>query len=267
MKLLSVGLFSICLSLPGALWAQTAATAPAKQTTSTATRQPGTSAPKSGTSAPASSSKQTSSSSATKQTSPAPAAKPAATTGSPADSVARRQIPETRVERLISEREQLVLQYDYLKTQESSFWGNASKEDMRLVIDALKAVLKKDEEIIQAVEQANLETRRAAAQRAAQLELETRRLNSQVQGDKRVVTDNIYDLKTSLAYAQNLNRRREREITDLKEQLQSADDAKFEHDAVAAVMGLIAIALAVWVFRLRTQLSELKEEQTSRQTS
>lgn len=165
-----------------------------------------------------------------------------------------------KIDNLITEREQLVLKYDYLKTQGNNFWGKASKEDMRAVIEALKEVLQKDEQIIHAVEQANLETRRSVAKRAAELEAEARKLNSQVQGDKRVVTDNIYELKASLANAQNLNRRRDRQIKDLEERLEAANDAKFEHDGIAAFLGMFSLVLIGLIVRLRSQVSELKKQ-------
>ncbi|WP_181306279.1 hypothetical protein [Rufibacter sp. XAAS-G3-1] len=166
----------------------------------------------------------------------------------------------TKVDMLITEREQLVLKYDYLKTQGSNFWGKASKEDLLAVVEALKEVLQKDEQIIQAVEQANLETRRSLAKRAAELEAETKKLTSQVQGDKRVITDNIYDLKSSLSNAQNLLRNKDRKVKDLEEQLQASKDAKFEHDAIAAFFAMLCFVLVGYIFRLRNQLTTIREE-------
>ncbi|WP_192820931.1 hypothetical protein [Rufibacter sp. LB8] len=167
---------------------------------------------------------------------------------------------QSKVEKLITEREQLVLKYDYLKTQETNFWGKASKEDMRAVIEALKEVLQKDEQIIHAVEQANLETRRNVAKRAAELEAEAKKLNNQVLGDKRVVTDNIYELKASLANAQNLNRRRDRQLKDLEERLEAANAAKFEHDAITVFFAFLAIGLGWYIVRLKSKLTVLKEQ-------
>ncbi|RNI27807.1 hypothetical protein EFA69_17020 [Rufibacter immobilis] len=202
---------------------------------------------------------------ATAQAKPATPATPAAAAASSSeDTAAPKTAPitakESRVDQLITEREQLVLKYDYLKTQSNNFWGKASKEDMRAVIEALKEVLQKDEQIIHAVEQANLETRRNVAKRAAELEAEARKLNTQVLGDKRVVTDNIYDLKSSLTNAQNLIKRRDREIKDLEEQLQSSKDAKFEHDAIAAFFAMLALVLVGYIVRLRNKLTGLRQE-------
>ncbi|WP_210464782.1 hypothetical protein [Rufibacter roseolus] len=166
----------------------------------------------------------------------------------------------SKVDRLIIEREQLVLKYDYLKTQSNNFWGKASKEDLLAVVDALKEVLQKDEQIIQAVEQSNLETRRAVAKRAAELEAESKKLNSQVRGDKRVITDNIYDLKTSLANAQNLLRNKDRKIKDLEEQLQASKDAKFDHDAIAAFFAMLCLVLVGYIVRLRGQLTNIRDQ-------
>ncbi|GAA4298244.1 hypothetical protein GCM10023183_06450 [Nibribacter koreensis] len=167
----------------------------------------------------------------------------------------------SKVQRLITEREQLVLKYDYLKTQENSFWGNASKEDLIAVVEALKAILQKDSEIILAVEQEKMEARKNAAQRTAQLEAETKKLNTQVQGDKRVVTDNIYEMKTSLVYAQNLNRRLSKQITDLREELETAEDAKFEHDAIALGFFILSLGLVFYVIRLKNRIGNLQQHQ------
>ncbi|KAA3438293.1 hypothetical protein [Rufibacter hautae] len=165
----------------------------------------------------------------------------------------------SKVDRLIIEREQLVLKYDYLKTQSNNFWGKASKEDLLAVVEALKEVLQKDEQIIQAVEQSNLETRRAMAKRAAELEAESKKLNSQVRGDKRVITDNIYDLKTSLANAQNLLRNKDRKVKDLEEQLQASKDARFDHDAIAAFFAMLCLVLVGYIVRLRGQLASNRD--------
>ncbi|RNI30546.1 hypothetical protein EFB08_04645 [Rufibacter latericius] len=209
---------------------------------------------------------------ATPSPSPAPAKTTAAqanqetTQPTPAKADTTRQKPSqvtqrlSKVDRLITEREQLVLKYDYLKTQGNNFWGKASKEDLLAVVEALKEVLQKDEQIIQAVEQANLETRRAVAKRAAELEAESKKLNSQVQGDKRVITDNIYDLKSSLSNAQNLLRNKDRKVKDLEEELQTSKDAKFEHDAIAAFFAFLCIGLVVYIVRLRNQLSSIRDE-------
>lgn len=201
---------------------------------------------------------------------PTPAAKPKAAVANTAVTATPKQTPapvveapetatpyvEAKLQRLISEREQLVLKYDYLKVQESSLWGNASKKDMIAVIDALKEVLKKDSEIIQAVGEQSLENRRASALRAAELQRETKRLNNQVQGDKRMVTDNIYDLKASLENAQNLIRRRGVQIKQLEEKVARVSDAKFEHDAIAAFFAMLSLVLVGYVVRLRGKISK-----------
>ncbi|WP_207430730.1 hypothetical protein [Sabulibacter ruber] len=188
-------------------------------------------------------------------------------TAAPTQAAAQDSAPKTpprplsRVDRLIIEREQLVLKYDYLKAQENNFWGKASKEDMIAVIDALKDILRKDEEIIHAVERENLETRRNVARRAAQLEAEAKKLNNQVQGDKRVITDNIYDLKSSVTNAQNLLKRKDRQIKDLEEKLQDSKDQKFEHDAIAAFFAMLCVLLAGYIVRLRNKLTSQAENQ------
>lgn len=204
--------------------------------------------------------KKQSSVTATSTTHTAAAPAQSAAADQPTETPKPAPVPESKVDRLITEREQLVMKYDYLKTQETNFFGKASKEDLQAVIEALKEVLKKDEQIIQAVEQANLETRRSVAKRAAELEAEAKKLNNQVQGDKRVVTDNIYELKASLANAQNLNRRRDRQLKEMEERLETANDAKFEHDAIAAFLAVASMALVWYIMRLRSQLVGLKKK-------
>ncbi|GAB2536296.1 hypothetical protein [Rufibacter soli] len=264
MKALFTGLFAANLFLSLAAHSQTLATPPAAQTKSPATASPKPASTKLGEKVNALINKQTPAKPATASaTEAATAAQPkkAATPSTPEAKPAAPAVrPESKVERLITEREQLVLKYDYLKTQGSNFWGKASKEDMRAVIEALKEVLQKDEQIIHAVEQANLETRRSVAQRAAQLEAETKKLNNQVQGDKRVVTDNIYDLKTSLNNARNLTKRKDRVIKDLEEQVQTAKDAKFEHDAIAAFFAMFSLLLVGYIVRLRGQMGKTSQK-------
>jgi hypothetical protein len=271
MKLFSTALIAFGLALPGlSAQAQTLATPPAKETAPVAKKQD----PKLGAKIndiikkqPAATPPQ-----GTKPTTPKPASTAAATTSSTQTPVTEeadkpappKPRPQSKVERLITEREQLVLKYDYLKTQNNNFWGKASKEDLIAVVDALKEVLQKDEQIIQAVEQANLETRRAVAKRAAELEAQTKQLNTQVQGDKRMISDNIYDLRTSLNNSQNLLRRKDREIRDLEEQVQTVKDAKFEHDAIAAFFAMLCLVLVGYIVRLRSQLGRSTAKQRAK---
>ncbi|GGK68832.1 hypothetical protein ACD591_17405 [Rufibacter glacialis] len=262
MKLVFPALIAICMLVPADhLAAQTLATPPAN-TTSTAT--PKQQDPKLGTKINAIIKKQNPEKPASDTKGTAPAAKPAAPATASSEATPAQATPppkpaaprrESKVDRLITEREQLVLKYDYFKTQSNNFWGKASKEDMRAVIEALKEVLQKDEQIIQAVEQANLETRRSVAKRAAELEKESKLLNNQVRGDKRVITDNIYDLKASVSNAQNLLKSKDRKIKDLEEKLQDSKDAKFEHDAIAAFFAMLCLLLIGYIIRLRGQVA------------
>ncbi|MFC6999651.1 hypothetical protein [Rufibacter roseus] len=187
-----------------------------------------------------------------------PAAAPSLTPDAAEAPVVKLTAAESKIQQLITEREQLVLKYDYLKAQENSFWGNASKKDMKAVIDALKEVLQKDTEIIHAVSEQTLEARRLAAKRAAELEYETKRIANQVQGDKRLVTDNIFELKASLENSRNLVRRREKQIKDLEEKLVVSADAKFEHDAIAAFFAMLSLVLVGYISWLRGKLNRVQ---------
>ena len=237
-------LLSIGLALPLTATAQTLATPPASPPQAKVAAKPAPAKPKE------------SAANTVAKAAPTAAPKPAAAPPKASGEVPQVPVPvqESKIQRLISEREQLILKYDYLKTQESSFWGNASKKDMVAVLDALKEVLNKDSEIIQAVSEQTLEARRAAALRAAELQKETERLNSQVKGDKRMVTDNIYDLKATLQNAQNLNRRRERQIRELEEKVAAVGEAKFEHDAIAAIFAMLSMVLIGYVVHLRGKM-------------
>jgi hypothetical protein len=272
-KLISFS-WALCLSLPLTLAAQTLSTPPTSETKPKPSKSIANSTAPKPPVPPAGSAKTTTKTTTNTSTTKAPAttssvkattAKQSAQTSKTSDKEQETEKPvappaPSKVQRLITEREQLVLKYDYLKTQENSFWGNASKEDLIAVVEALKAILQKDSEIILAVEQEKLEARKNAAQRTAQLEAETKKLNTQVQGDKRVVTDNIYEMKTSLVYAQNLNRRLSKQITDLREELETAEDAKFEHDAIALGFFILALGLGVYIIRLRNRVSALQHQ-------
>ncbi|MBC3541666.1 hypothetical protein ACFSC6_01945 [Rufibacter sediminis] len=272
MKIVHPALIVFSLLLPaGATTAQTLATPPASSTTSPTPKKqdsglgakvnaiikkqtPATPAPKPSTATTAPAAKQ--------PTAATPVSAPSAVAKSDTSKAKSSQVTQklTKVDHLITEREQLVLKYDYLKTQGNNFWGKASKEDLLAVVEALKEVLQKDEQIIHAVEQANLETRRNLAKRAAELEAESKRLNSQVRGDKRVITDNIYDLKSSLSNAQNLLRNKDRKLKDLEEELQTSKDAKFEHDAIAAFFAMLSLILIGYIVRLRNQMASIRDE-------
>ncbi|MDX5436319.1 MAG: hypothetical protein LPK03_03955, partial [Pontibacter sp.] len=63
----------------------------------------------------------------------------------------QEQLPqEDKLTRLMSEREQLVLEYQYYKQQNSSFWGTQSKKDLLNIIETLKKIINLDSELVAA---------------------------------------------------------------------------------------------------------------------
>ncbi|OWP64073.1 hypothetical protein CDA63_06310 [Hymenobacter amundsenii] len=153
---------------------------------------------------------------------------------------------------LIQERQQLVSQYEAANRQRNAFLANKpSKKDLEEVVDALKGIIRKDTELIQAVQEATL--RRTAAVTA-----ENQQVKQQVsvaQTDQTTTRQRFYDLENQITNLQERDRQRDKKLRDLQATADAATSARTSRELLAVALALLAAGLLFYVLKLRGQSS------------
>lgn len=157
------------------------------------------------------------------------------------------QQAEDKLARLMSEREQLVLEYQFYNQQNSNFWGKKSKSDLLNIIDTLKEIIRKDTELISAVKEASV-------RKIAESTVQKDRAGKQIQHDERLITSQIADLQGQIKTLQSQAKKRERVILDLQEQLKATDDVRYGKDRVIAILAVTAFLLFLYAVILQIRL-------------
>ena len=147
---------------------------------------------------------------------------------------------------LIREREELIKEYNYLKDQNSNFWGKKSKKDLLRIVDNLKAIIKKDTEIINSIQAGYVKQQ-------ADLTVKTEKLQTERKADTRIISENITEMKRQVSSLESRDKMRLRRIATLEDQLQEARDKKFEHDRITVLASLLAIGFFGYVVFLKTR--------------
>ncbi len=160
-----------------------------------------------------------------------------------------RQAQEDKLTRLMNEREQLVMEYQYYNQQNSNFWGKKSKKDLINIIETLKGVIKKDSELINAVKEASVK-------KIAETTVETKRIDYQSVADQRLIDSRINDLKGQLTTLQSQMKKRERTIKDLEEQLAGSDEQRYGKDKVIAILAVACFLFLLYAGFLQVRLNK-----------
>jgi CRISPR/Cas system-associated endoribonuclease Cas2 len=149
-------------------------------------------------------------------------------------------------QRLITERQELIKEYNYLNAQNSNFWGKKSKKDLLKIIDNLKAIIQKDTEIINNVQASYVK-------RNADLTVKTEKLQSERKADTRNISDNIFELKRQVANLETRDQQRLRKIAELEERVKETKAAKTEHDMITVFTTVVSLFLLLYIIRLRSK--------------
>ncbi|KAA9325216.1 hypothetical protein [Adhaeribacter soli] len=152
-------------------------------------------------------------------------------------------------QRLVRERQELIKEYEFLNAQNSNFWGKKSKKDLMKIIDNLKAIIKKDTEIINSVQASYVK-------RNADLTVKTEKLQTERKADTRMISENIFEMKRQVANLETRDKQRLQRIKELEDRLQETKAAKTEHDMITVFATLVALFLLFYVIRLRTKLAQ-----------
>ncbi|KUG08855.1 hypothetical protein ASU33_12080 [Solirubrum puertoriconensis] len=173
-------------------------------------------------------------------------------TTAPAQTEPAAPSPNDQITRLIQEREQLVREYEEANAQRNALFANKpSKKDLQEVVDALKGIIRKDTEIVQALKATEL--RRTADIVARQRQAEQQATVAQT--DQSSTRQRFYDLESQIQNLQLREKQREKQLREYQSAAKEAEDARVSREVLAAGLAALCIGLLVYVLRLRQRLS------------
>ncbi|TYZ05904.1 hypothetical protein FY528_20355 [Hymenobacter lutimineralis] len=160
--------------------------------------------------------------------------------------------PDDPLPSLIRERETLVRQYEEANAQRNAFLANKpSKKDLQEVVDALKGIIRKDTEIVRAVQAATL--RKTAAVVAENQQ--TKQQITVAQTDQTSTRERFHDLENQIANLQERDRQRTKKLQELQATAEEATDARTSRELLAAALAVLSVGLLFYVLKLRGRLS------------
>jgi CRISPR/Cas system-associated endoribonuclease Cas2 len=163
---------------------------------------------------------------------------------------------QTRLDTLLEERRVLHKDYHILKAQKSSFWGSQSKGDLKNIINNLKDIINKDDEMIREINRQHLvekvEVKTKSTMQETNLTLKERNL-----------TNRLTELKRELGYANTQLYSKTREFDKLKRKIQNEKTENSTVERIMAVFFFMIISLVIYIFRLKKKIENLTEEQAA----
>ena len=164
-------------------------------------------------------------------------------------------LPADPVTPLIKERELMVRQYEEANAQRNSLFGNKpSKKDLEEVVAALKGIIRKDTEIVRAVQAATL-------RRTANILAENQQVKQQVtvaRTDQSSTQQRFYDLENQIANLQLRDKQRQKKLVELQAAAEEAIEERTSRDLLAAGLAVLSLGLLGYVVKLRGQQSAPK---------
>ncbi|MCC3158966.1 hypothetical protein LJ737_17115 [Hymenobacter sp. 15J16-1T3B] len=156
------------------------------------------------------------------------------------------------VPRLIQEREQLIREYEAASAQRNAFLANKpSKKDLQEVIDALKGIIRKDSEIVQALKAGEL-------RRQASIVAEKQQAVQQAtvaQTDQTSTKERFYDLENQIANLELRDKQRDKKLREAEAAVREAESTRTTPQLLAVGLALLSLGLLAYVLKLRGQLS------------
>ncbi|WP_375435424.1 hypothetical protein [uncultured Hymenobacter sp.] len=153
---------------------------------------------------------------------------------------------------LIKERELMVQQYEQASAQRNSLFGNKpSKSDLEEVVAALKGIVRKDTEIVRAVQA-------AALRRTADILAENQQVKQQVtvaRTDQSSTQQRFYDLENQIANLQLRDKQRQKKLVELQATAEEAIQERTSRDLLATGLAVLSLGLLGYVVKLRGQQS------------
>ena len=162
------------------------------------------------------------------------------------------QAQDDKLTRLMEEREQLVMEYQFYNQQNSNFWGRKSKNDLLNIIGTLKKIINKDTELIAAVKEASLK-------KIAKSTVELQREGKIVREDQRIIDARFSNLQSQVKTLQSDVKKRERTIKELEEQIKASADVRYGKDKVITFLAVLCAILLIYSIFLQVRLGKAKE--------
>ncbi|QNH63921.1 hypothetical protein [Hymenobacter sediminicola] len=160
--------------------------------------------------------------------------------------------PTDPLPRLIQERQLMVQQYEAANTQRNSLFGNKpSKKDLQEVVDALKGIIRKDTEIVRAVQAGTL-------RKTAAVVAENQQAKQQItvaQTDQSSTRERFHDLENQISNLQERDKQREKKLQDLQATATEATQARTSRELLVAGLAVVCAGLLFYVLKLRSRLS------------
>ncbi|QNE39447.1 hypothetical protein F1C16_07710 [Hymenobacter sp. NBH84] len=154
------------------------------------------------------------------------------------------------IPRLIQEREALVRQYEAANSQRNAFLANKpSKRDLEEVVAALKGIIRKDTEIVQAVKD-------DALRQTAGLVAERQQVQQQAsvaQSDQSTTQERFYDLQRQITNLEERERQHQKKLAEAQTLANEVDQSRTTRDLLTAGLAVLSVGLLVYVGRLRGQ--------------
>jgi hypothetical protein len=161
---------------------------------------------------------------------------------------------QTRLDSLLDERKILHKDYHILKGQKNSFWGSQSKGDLKNIINTLKDIINKDDEIIREINRQHLvekvEVKKSTNYKQTDMTLKERNL-----------TNRLAEIKRELGYANTQLFVKTKEHEKLKRKIQNEKKENSTVERIMAIFFFVILGLVFYIFRLRKRLELLTEEE------
>lgn len=146
----------------------------------------------------------------------------------------------------------MVRQYEEANSQRNSLFGNkASKKDLQEVVDALKGIIRKDTEIVRAVQDATI--RRTAAVVAENQQ--TKQQITVAQTDQSSTRQRFYDLENQISNLELRDKQRAKKLQELQATADDATAARTSREVLAAGLAVLCAGLLWYILKLRSKLA------------
>ena len=156
---------------------------------------------------------------------------------------------QTRLDTLLQERKDLYIEYSLLKEKRSNFWGTQSKADLKKIIDNLKTIITKDDEIVKEVNRQHEEKQIQIKQESAFRQTDNTLKN-------RNYTDLIYELNDQVASLSKVNNNLLKEKESLFKSTEAVYDAKASLEKLLLFGFILLLGLFLYIMWLRKKLKK-----------
>ena len=155
------------------------------------------------------------------------------------------QQPTDSLPGLIQQRETLVRQYEAASAQRNSLFGKPSKKDLQEVVDALKGIIRKDTEIVRAVQAGALRQTAAVVAENQQ----ARQQATVATTDQTTTRQRFYDLQNQVQNLQERNHQTARKLADAQAVVAEADHSRATRDLLSVALAALSAGLLWLLYR------------------